>query len=307
MPSSASAAAPSAPTGNVSPLIPKLAAQILDIVRREELPKGYRLTEQSLCDELGVSRSPVRKALQFLEAAGVVGSNPNRGFQLARDARELAGLDLSDTAAPSEDTYMRIASDRIKGLIEQEVTEADLMARYGLARPQVQRLLNTMAKDGLVDRKPGRGWVFRRMLTSVESHRESYRFRMMLEPAAILEPGYAVDLAELERCRREQLELLDGGIEQCTPAQLFQAGSHFHETVAAGSGNRFVLDALRNVNQMRRIVEYGTLLDRSRLHRQCEEHLQLIELLVRGERMEASQFLRQHLNTARITKVGDGT
>lgn len=293
-----------APSGNVSPLIPKLAAQILEMVQREGLPKGYRLTEQALCDALDVSRSPVRKALQFLESAGVVTSNPNRGFQLAKESHEIKGLDLSETGVPSEDTYMRIASDRIKGYIEQEVTEAELMSRYGLARPQMQRLLNTMAKDGLVDRKPGRGWVFRRMLSSVESHRESYRFRMMLEPAAILEPGYAVDLAELERCRREQQELLDGGIEQCTPAQLFQAGSHFHETVAAGCGNRFVVDALRNVNQMRRIVEYGTLLDRSRLHRQCEEHLQLIELLVRGERMEASLFLRQHLNTARITKLG---
>lgn len=293
-----------APSGNVSPLIPKLAAQILEMVQREGLPKGYRLTEQALCDALDVSRSPVRKALQFLESAGVVTSNPNRGFQLAKESHEIKGLDLSETGVPSEDTYMRIASDRIKGYIEQEVTEAELMSRYGLARPQMQRLLNTMAKDGLVDRKPGRGWVFRRMLSSVESHRESYRFRMMLEPAAILEPGYAVDLAELERCRREQQELLDGGIEQCTPAQLFQAGSHFHETVAAGCGNRFVVDALRNVNQMRRIVEYGTLLDRSRLHRQCEEHLQLIELLVRGERMEASLLLRQHLNTARITKLG---
>ncbi|MDP3799701.1 MAG: hypothetical protein Q8R06_21575 [Polaromonas sp.] len=45
---------------------------------------------------------------------------------------------------------------------------------------------------------------------------------------------------------------------------------------------------------------------RSRLHHQCEEHLALIDPLVRGERMEASQFLRQHLNTARITKVGEG-
>lgn len=296
-----------APSGNVSPLIPKLAERIIEMVRREELPKGYRLTEQSLCDELDVSRSPVRKALQFLESAGVVSSSPNRGFQLAKEARELKGLGLNEAEQPPEDLYMRIASDRIKGHFEQEVTETELMARYGLARAQVQRLLTAMAKDGLVDRKPGRGWVFRRLLSSVESHRESYRFRMMLEPAAILEPGYAVDLVELERCRREQSELLEGGIEHCTPAQLFQAGSHFHETVAAGCGNRFVLEALRNVNQMRRIVEYGTLLDRSRLHRQCEEHLQLIELLVRGERMEASMFMRQHLNTARIIKVGDST
>jgi DNA-binding GntR family transcriptional regulator len=308
MKSSTAASSPAVhASGNVSPLIPTLAARILEMARREELPKGYRLTEQALCDNLGVSRSPVRKALQFLESTGAVTSIPNRGFQLAKEARELAGVDLSDATPPLEDLYLRIANDRISGLLEQEVTEADLMTRYGLARLQVQRLLNNMSRDGLVDRKPGRGWMFRRLLSSVESHRESYRFRMMLEPAGILEPGYAVDLAELERCRREQVELLDGGIEQCTAAQLFQAGSHFHETVAAGSGNRFVLDALRNVNQMRRIVEYGTLLDRSRLHRQCEEHLQLIELLVRGERMEASAFMRQHLNTARITKVGESS
>ncbi|MFT3720610.1 GntR family transcriptional regulator [Pseudorhodoferax sp.] len=291
-------------TGNVSPLIPSLAAKILEMARREELPRGYRLTEQALCDAFAVSRSPVRKALQFLESTGAVSSIPHRGFQLARDGREFAGVALADAAPPLEDLYLRVANDRIAGRLAQQVTEVQLMERYGLARPQVQRLLNRMARDGLVERKPGRGWMFRRLLTSVESHRESYRFRMMIEPQAILEPGYAVDLEELERCRREQLDLLDGGIEQCTPAQLFQAGSHFHETVAAGCGNRFVLDALRNVNQMRRIVEYGLQLDRSRLHRQCEEHLQLIELLVRGERMEASQFMRQHLNTARITKVG---
>lgn len=292
--------------GNVSPLIPTLAARIVEMARREELPPGYRLTEQSLCDSLGVSRSPVRKALQFLESAGAVTSIPNRGFQLAKAAKELATLDMSSSVPSEEALYMRIANDRIGGLLEQEITEADLMARYDLARLQVQRLLNRMARDGLVDRKTGgRGWTFRRLLSSVESHRESYRFRMMLEPAAILEPGYAVDLAELERCRLRQIDLLQGGIEQCTPAELFQAGSHFHETVAAGAGNRFVLDALRNINQMRRVVEYGVRLDRARLHRQCEEHLQLIELLVRGERMEASQFMRQHLNTARITKLGD--
>ena len=61
MPSTA--AAPAAPSGNVSPLIPKLAAQILDIVRREELPKGYRLTEQSLCDELGSRNIEVIEAI----------------------------------------------------------------------------------------------------------------------------------------------------------------------------------------------------------------------------------------------------
>jgi DNA-binding GntR family transcriptional regulator len=192
-------------------------------------------------------------------------------------------------------------------VLADEVTEADLMTRYGLPRLQVQRILNRMAREGMIDRKPGRGWAFRPLLSNAESHRESYRFRMIIEPAALLEPGYQVDTAELEKCKREQLELLAGGIERCTPAELFRAGVHFHETVIAGAHNQFLLDSLRTLNQMRRVVEYGTRLDRSRLHRQCEEHLLLIDLLLKGERMEASQFLRQHLNTARITKIGDTT
>ena len=184
------------------------------------------------------------------------------------------------------------------------MSEADLMARYGIARLQVQRILNRMAREGMVDRKPGRGWMFRPLLTDVESHRESYRFRMIIEPAAILEPGYEIDQAELEKCRREQLVLLEGGVERCSPAELFRAGAHFHETMVAGAHNRFLLESLRSINQMRRVVEYGTRLDKARLQRQCEEHLALIDLLARNERMEAAQYLRQHLNTARITKLG---
>jgi DNA-binding GntR family transcriptional regulator len=289
----------------VSPLIPTLATRIVEMIRRETLPVGHRLTEQALSDTLGVSRSPVRKALQFLESSGVVQSVPHRGFQLAKVPGDLDDLDLMAERASEEDFYLRVANDRISGVLPAEVMEADLMVRYGLARLQVQRILNRMARESMVDRKPGRGWIFRPLLSNAESHRESYRYRMIIEPAALLEPGYQVDLIELEKCRREQIDLLDGGIERCTPVELYRAGVHIHETVIAGAHNRFLLDSLRTVNQMRRVVEYGTRLDRTRLHRQCEEHLMLIDLLVKGERMEASQFLRQHLNTARITKIGD--
>lgn len=291
----------------VSSLIPTLATRILELVRRESYPVGHRLTEQMLCDVLGVSRSPVRKALQYLEINGVVQSVPNRGFQLAKIPSDLYSLDLSTEKTSEEGIYLRIANDRINGELADEISEADLMSRYGIARLQVQRILNRMARESMIDRKPGRGWIFRPLLSNAESHRESYRFRMIIEPAALLEPGYKIDLVELDKCRKEQLELLDGGIERCTSAELFRAGVHFHETVVAGAQNRFLLDSLSTINQMRRVVEYGTRLDRSRLHRQCEEHLVLIELLVKGERMEASLFLRQHLNTARITKIGDAS
>lgn len=294
-------------TSKVNALTPTLAMQIVSMIRRENLASGHRLTELSLADELNVSRSPVRKALQYLEHQGVVASVPRKGFQLIRSASELGDLELSAAESSDEDLYLKIANDRIQGALGEEVAESELMEAYKSSRLQIQRVLHRMARENMVDRKPGRGWVFRPLLTDSDSHRESYRFRMIIEPAAILEPGYTPDVSELEKCRREQQELLQGGIARCTPAELFRTGVHFHETVVAGANNRFLLDSLRSLNQMRRVVEYGTRLDRSRLHRQCQEHLMLIDLLVKGERMEASNFLRQHLNGARITKVGEAT
>lgn len=297
---------PSQPaTTKISALIPTLAMRIVAMIRRENYAVGQHLTELALSEELNVSRSPVRKALQYLQAQGVVTSVPRKGFQLARSAAELAAVDLGTHETSDDELYLRIANERIQGELPEEVHESDLMERCGSTRLQIQRVLHRMARESMIDRKPGRGWVFRPLLTNSDSHRESYRFRMIIEPSAILEPGYQPDLAELEKCRREQKDLLAGGIEKCSPAELYRAGVHLHETVVAGAKNRFLLDSLRTINQMRRVVEYGTRLDRSRLHQQCREHLVLIDLLVKGERMEAAHFLRQHLDGARISKVGE--
>jgi DNA-binding GntR family transcriptional regulator len=291
-------------TPRLSPLTPTLATRIVEIVRRENYAAGQRLTELALSEALNVSRSPVRRALQYLESQGMVASGSHQGYKLVKSAAELGEIELAHVSSSDEDLYLRIANARIHGKLPEEINESDLMEQYSAARLQVQRVLQRMAREGMIDRKPGRGWVFRPLLTDAASHRASYRFRMILEPASILEPGYEPDVKELEICRREQSDLLDGGIERFTPAELFRAGAHFHETIVSGANNRFLLESLRTINQMRRVVEYGTL-NRPRLHQQCREHLMLIDLLIQDERMEASLFLRQHLNGARTTKTGD--
>ncbi|MFE2282305.1 hypothetical protein ACFXAE_34760 [Streptomyces sp. NPDC059454] len=50
------------------------------------------------------------------------------------------------------------------------------------------------------------------MLTSMESYRDSYRFRLTIEPAAILEPGFVLDRDALESVRAQQQRLVDGEI-----------------------------------------------------------------------------------------------
>ena len=285
-----------------SPLVPGLAARIVEIIRRDNLEVGQRITEQSLCDALGVSRSPVRKALQFLEGSGVLRSEPNKGFQVAKPARALTSLKLEPASDSDEAIYLAIADDRLSGALETDVAESELMQRYGASRPQIQRVLHRMARDGVVDRNPGRGWTFQPLMNTPEAYREGYRFRMIIEPAAVLEPGYAIDLGELEKCYREQMELLDGGIEKWPVTELFKPGVHLHETIVAGAQNRLLLDALRRVNQARRLVEYRQKRNPVGMRAQCEEHLLLIDLLRRGELEEAAAFLKRHLDGARERK-----
>ena len=299
---------PPSPPGGI---VPVLAGRVLELLTSGSYAVGDRLTEQSLADRLGVSRSPVRKALQYLEALGALSSVPNRGFQVAQDTAQLRRIRIEDEES-DEAIYMRIVDDRLSEAIAEEVSEAQLMERHGLTRLQVQRVLNRMAREGLAERKPGRGWLFRPVLNTVDSHRESYRFRMIIEPAAILEPTFRVDRALFEQVRRQQQQLLDGGIERWTAAERFRAGAEFHEAIVACAHNRFLLDALRNVNQQRRVIEYhshhtSSTADRERLYRQCEEHLALLDLLEAGERMEASHRLRQHLDVVRAIKTDDKT
>jgi DNA-binding GntR family transcriptional regulator len=46
---------------------------------RWEYPPGYRFTEEEICKEFGVSRSPVRETLRMLEEHGLVEKVPYRG------------------------------------------------------------------------------------------------------------------------------------------------------------------------------------------------------------------------------------
>src|SRR5256885_8984978 len=56
--------------------------------------------------------------------------------------------------------------------------------------PYTTLFRSRISQEGWIERKPGYGWTFAAMLTTPDSLLQSYRLRMALEPAALLEPGY---------------------------------------------------------------------------------------------------------------------
>ncbi|WP_342634410.1 GntR family transcriptional regulator [Streptomyces himastatinicus] len=221
----------------------------------------------------------------------------------------LTGQALAEASpAPSaeddtEDAYLRIAADRLNGDLPDRVTENALARRYDLMPGRLAHILRRIAVEGWIERLPGYGWEFQPMLTSMESYQDSYRFRLTIEPAAILEPGFVVDRKALETVRAQQQRLVDGEIWDIGNAQLYDLNSRFHEVVMACSHNSVVIDALRRVDRLRRLIEYRRSLQRDRAVVRCADHVKIADLLLADQRAEASAYLREHLSTVSKEKV----
>lgn len=276
-----------------------IATQIVELIQSEGMPVGAHLPAQMLADKLRVSRSPVNDALALLHEKGILTRERNRGFFLAQPvaapAGELAtqlGLAEPDAAAAA---YFQIAEDLLQGKLDTEVSEQLLKARYGLTATQLNTVLKRITQEGWAERKPGYGWEFSTMLTTPDSLLQSYRLRLALEPAALLEPGYRIEPRTIERLRAAENHLLAGGIEADTADQLHDRGVRFHESLVEGSGNPFFIDTIRRVNRVRRLLSYRSMRDRARYDEHAKQHLHLLDLLAEERNEEAAQAMREHL------------
>jgi DNA-binding GntR family transcriptional regulator len=276
-------------------LTDELAARILEHIRGGGLAVGTHLTAQELAARFNVSRFPIGQALQLLATKGVLTHELNRGYFVSdfRDASpESLGLTIRDDAS---NLYFKMAEDHLQGRLPDPASEAYLKETYGISKAQLNAVLSRISQEGWAERRPGYGWSFSPMLTTPESLEQTYRVRLALEPAALLEPTYRLDPEIAARCREAELRLLKGGIDTDSADALHERGVRFHEAIIGASGNPFFLEAVRRINRVRRLLSYRSMVERKRYRQQCEEHLLILDLLERAKNEEASQALRGHL------------
>jgi DNA-binding GntR family transcriptional regulator len=244
-------------------LAERLAAALGTDISDGKLPPGTHLVAQAIANQHGVSRSPVNEALDMLIVQGYARKEVNRGVFVAH-IDGAAVKPASVDADPIERTYFRLAEDRLAERLPATVSAKQICQSYGLTQSQVQALLTRIIKEGWLERRAGYGFAFTEMLDSADALVQTYRMRLALEPSALLEPGYHLDLGDLRELRKVEEHLLNGGIESMSAEDLYDRGVRFHETIIGASRNPFFLDAVKRINSVRRLLAYRSMSTRSR-------------------------------------------
>jgi DNA-binding GntR family transcriptional regulator len=103
----------------IQSVVDQVYAAVRSRILSGELEGGSRLRQNSLAEELGVSRTPLREALRRLSTEGLVELEPNRGASVAR-------LDLDDMLHA---WTARLTLEPAAARLAAEVREPEALAR----------------------------------------------------------------------------------------------------------------------------------------------------------------------------------
>lgn len=285
---------------NGTALQTELARQILSRIESDRLEPGAAIRELPLAKAFGVSRTPIRAALMELRKLGFLDFRAGAGFALKR---AVSAAEIGDEArlprSEIDRLYEAILEDRARDALPAEVSEAALMPRYGASRGTIRRVLMRLSDEGLARRQRGHGWRFVEALDSLDALAESYRFRIIVECAALREPTFKADPGTLRRMKEAHRAIVEHP-EGLEPRRWFEVNSTFHETLTLWSHNRFLIEAVRRQNTLRRFSEYHAFaqLPGERVEQSTAEHLAILEAIEAGDIEWAATLLHRHLSLA---------
>jgi DNA-binding GntR family transcriptional regulator len=279
-----------------------LAERILGWLRQGDMKPGDHVPERLATEAFHVSRTPVRAALALLTQRGLLERRDQRGYFVAQ------GLETAEHAVaaetPESTLHDAILRDRFSKRLDAEVTAAHLARRYRASRAVVLRVLGRLQKDGVVERALGQRWVFLPALDSLRSQEDSHRFRLILEPAAFLQPGFALDARRTRDLRAALGELALQDARRFDLKRAVETDIAFHETIADACNNRFLADAMRQQSRLRRFATTSMQVPPARLIESCREHLAILDAAESGDVTRAAELMREHLAASLRARPG---
>ncbi len=225
------------------PLHEEVADRLRGLLTEGRLAPGVRLNERVLCEQLQVSRTPLREALKVLATERLVELSPNRGARVVALARaDVAGL--FELMAALEGLSGELAATRHEPgeLVEIRAWHAEMLAAH--ARRDLPAYYDRNRRIHLAISRCARNAALAETYDSVNTRIQNLRFRSnfdhdkwdeaVREHEAMIEALQARDGPGLRR-------LLEGHLRHKRDAVLAQwdrAQSSPAAAVPAGGGSR---------------------------------------------------------------------
>ncbi len=179
--------------------------------------------------------------------------------------------------------------------------EAGLAARHGVSRTPVREVFIQLEATGLIKRLPRKGAVlFKPTLEECLA---------ILEVHARLE-GQAAGLAA-RRLSPVQADRLEAAVVACeahakdqgdgNPNGYYQLNLHFHEAVALGAGNAFLVDMIKT--NARKLMAYYRARYRypGSIAQSAREHREIATLIFSHDRQGAEAAMQTHVQFDQVT------
>jgi DNA-binding GntR family transcriptional regulator len=189
--------------------------------------------------------------------------------------------------------YEQLRDKIICGEIKPGVilTEAGLADEYGVSKAPVREALVLLGHEGLVESMPRTGHVVASF--TVQDVLETFHLRTILETEAaglaaerITEEGIAALLRNVD----EEFALSESVHEDDFHEKTHKVNMEFHQLIAQASGNQRLADLIKQLMEdMRRMLAFDPRFVTP------TQHVEIVEALKRGDRAEAEQAMKRHM------------
>lgn len=266
---------------------------------------GALPTENALAAELGVSRTTVRKVLSALEDQGVIqGTARNRTVRVR--GRVATPFPDSETVPVSEqvERYFMEWMLRDNARPGEVINELELARQFGVATTAIREFLNGFQRFGLIEKRPGGGWLLQGFTISFALElfeiREMFELRSAHAFAAL--PATSPLWHELDTLRARHVALLDEIDQRYN--DFSELDSRFHRLINSASPNRFI-DGFYDIITLIFHYHYQWTKhdERQRNEIAIGEHLTYIDALRSRIPAVVELACRTHLTSARQTLI----
>ena len=288
---------------------------IADNIAKGNLPSGTRLRISTVADRLGVSRPPVRRALELLANEGIVKAHSSQGFVVgsftahegwARSNLHLLPLDLP----PELSTNLRQASwERIFQTVENDVmncipfgtfqiSESSIGKHFDVSRTVVREVLSRLSVRGLIEKDRSLHWIAGPL--SVRMLDEAHEMRRLIEPGALAAAVRLIETEIVVRYRRA-IEHASQTPRSLSIATVDGIERDLHIECLAPLGNKLLAQTVR-LSQISLVTNrlFGTYIGSYDESNHLQEHALVLDHMLLGDAEGASSAMLYHLDMDHI-------